>query len=559
MTTERSATQSDQPNLLRGTIARLALLYRLEKKSFGLIFSHALAIGVFSLIVPLTVQELVSTFAYAIQPVMILTLTATMAATLIGIGVFRIMQIRTVENLAQRLYTRLALSVADLLPRLREESFSPKYVNVFNEAEFMPRAIVVMLADLMNVFIGGTIGMAILVMYHPYFFFYNVLLMSGFVAVIVTFGRGGLRSTQRVSQLHYATLNWLQVIGRNLLHFKATVSTPLVIRKTDELAADYVEARKTRANILTGTQYKAAMVFQALGHSSLIGMAGWLLSTGQITLGQFVAAEVIVGTLILNLDTIARRMYAIYFIFTSLDELNVLFSLPLDQEPGNLTVPLPDPAIHGIRVTCTDVSFAYPNSRPVFVDFNLEVAPGEKIAVFSNTTTGKTTLARVLAGLYRPTSGVIRYNGIDLRDLAMDSINAWRSIIMDSHLTLFESTLEENITMGRPSIDYADVQWALRFVEMEDVVDAMPLGLKTPVVAMGSNFTTSQILRILVARAVITRPQLLILDGTLHSMQPSTREIILRRLCSKEEPWSVIFVSNDPSLKAHVDRRLVLG
>jgi ABC-type bacteriocin/lantibiotic exporter with double-glycine peptidase domain len=65
-------------------------------------------------------------------------------------------------------------------------------------------------------------------------------------------------------------------------------------------------------------------------------------------------------------------------------------------------------------------------------------------------------------------------------------------------------------------------------------------------------------LRLLVARAVVARPQLLILDGTLHAMQPTTREIILRRLCSKEEPWSVIFVSNDPTLKAHVDRRLVL-
>ena len=558
MTTERSATSSDQPDRLRQSIAHLALLYRLEKKSLGLIFAYASVMGVFSLIVPLTVQELVNTFAYAIQPVMILTLAGTMALTLIGIGTFRVMQIRAVENLVQRTYTRLALSVAQLLLRLREESFSSEYVNYFNEAEFMPRAIIVMLADLMNVFIGGAIGMTILVMYHPYFLFYNVLVMSGFVVVLVTFGRGGVKSTQKVSQLHYATLNWLQVIGRNLLHFKATVSTPLVIKKIDELAVDYVAARKTRANILTGTQYKAAMIFQALGHSSLIGMAGWLLSIGQITLGQFVASEVIVGTLILNLDTIARRMYAIYFVFTSLDQLNVLFSLPSDDEPGKLTLPLPDPTIHGIRITCHNVSFAYPNSPPVFVNFNLEVAPGEKIAVFSNTTTGKTTLARVLAGLYRPTSGVIRYNGIDLRDLARDSINAYRAIIMDSHLTLFEGTLEENISMGRPGIDYADIQWALRFVEMEEVVDEMPLGIKTPVTALGANFTTSQILRVLVARAVVNRPQLLVLDGTLHSMLPATREILLRRLCSKEEPWSVIFVSNDPSLKAHVDRRLVL-
>jgi ABC-type bacteriocin/lantibiotic exporter with double-glycine peptidase domain len=86
----------------------------------------------------------------------------------------------------------------------------------------------------------------------------------------------------------------------------------------------------------------------------------------------------------------------------------------------------------------------------------------------------------------------------------------------------------------------------------------MQLGLQTPVKHGGKEFTTSQILRLLVARAIVTRPQLLILDGTLHSMPPTLRDTILRRLCSKEEPWSVIFVSNDPALSVHVDRRIIL-
>jgi len=98
----------------------------------------------------------------------------------------------------------------------------------------------------------------------------------------------------------------------------------------------------------------------------------------------------------------------------------------------------------------------------------------------------------------------------------------------------------------------------LRFVELEEDVDAMPLGLRTPVKSGGKGFATSQTLRLLVARAIVMRPQILILDGTLHSMLPAMRETILRRLCSKEEPWSVIFVSNDPSLGAHVDRRIML-
>jgi putative ABC transport system ATP-binding protein len=557
MATEQPDSRLSSQELVRATIARLSLFLQYEKKILAIIVSYALAIGVFALIVPLTVQELVNTFAYALQPIMIVTLSGVMAIALLLMGSFRVLQARAVEILVQRLYARIALGLTQQLPHFRNVDFSPKYANHFMEAELLPRALVAMLADIVNVCVGGAIGMTILVMYHPYFLAFNVLLVGGFTAMIIILGRGGFKITMDVSRRNYDTMSWIQDIADNLLHFKSTASMPFLMKKTDEFVHAYVAARKTRSDILTGTQYKGSVIWQALGHSGLIATAGWLLAVGQITLGQFVAAEVIVGTLLLNLDTLARRMYAIYYVFTSLHELDFIFSLPKDAGHGALSVPLPDPTLHGVRLTCKDVSFAYPNSLPMFKDFNVEVAPGEKVAIFSTTSTGKTTLARVLAGLYAPTNGVIRYNGVDLRDLDMNSINACRGLILDSQLTLFESTLEENLTVGRP-VPYDDIRWALRFVELEQDVDAMPLGLRTPVLSGGKGFTTSQTLRLLVARAIVSRPQILILDGTLHGMLPSKRETILRRLCSKEEPWSVIFVSNDPTLSTHVDRRIML-
>jgi ABC-type bacteriocin/lantibiotic exporter with double-glycine peptidase domain len=539
------------------TIARLRLIFSLERKILGLIGSYAVAIGLFSLIVPLTVQELVNTFAFAIQPIMIVTLVGIMATTLIVIGAFKVLQTRSVEILVQRLYSRIALALTQQLPRYKDEMFSSRYVNYFFEAEQMPRALVAMLVDIVNVTVAAAVGMTILVFYHPYFLVFDFFLLAGFILAIVLLSQGGLTVTLRVNELHYETLNRMQDIADNLLHFKSTTSTPLLLSKTDAVVSSYVAARKTRSDILHRA-YKGSMVWQALGHSSLIGVAGWLLSVGQITLGQFVASEVIVGTLLVNFDTVARRVYATFYVFASLEELAYLFSLPKDTEPTKVAVPLPDPTTYGVRLTCKEVSFAYPGGEPIFKNFNLEVAPGEKVAIFSNTSTGKTTLARLLAGLYTPTSGVTRYNGVDLRDLDIESLNGCRGLVLDSQLTLFEGTLEENITIGRPSVTYNDILWALRFVEMEEEVEAFPLGLKTPVKSRGKGFTSSQILRILVARAIVTHPQILILDGTLHSMPQATRETILRRLCSKDEPWSVIFVSNDPSLSVHVDRRLVL-
>ncbi|MBP8117403.1 MAG: ABC transporter ATP-binding protein [Nitrospira sp.] len=539
-------------------LARLNLLIGLERRILTIVVSYAVVIGLFALIVPLTVQELVNTFAFAIQPIMIVTLVATMFGALLAMGAFRVLQARAVEILVQRLYTRLAVAFTEALPRFRENVFLPQHTNTFIEAELLPRALVAMLVDVINVSVSGAIGMAILIMYHPYFLGYNTLLITGFAFLLTFFGRGGLRITQRVSRLHYQTFHWLQDIGINRLHFKSTDSLPLLLKKTDALVKAYVMARKTRSDILSGAQYKSTVVFQAVAHSGMIGLGGWLLSVGDITLGQFVAAEVIVGTLLLNLDTVARRMYAAIYVATSLHELSELFGLPKEDVSGPVAAWLPDPSLQGVRLTCKDVSFAAPDGPLLFERFNLEVMPGEKISVLSGTSRSKTSLALVLAGLYHPTGGVIRYNDIDLRDVSLNYVNRCRGLMLDSHPTLFDGSLEENITLQRPSIQFEDLSWALRFVELEEEIDAMPQGLETLVHGNGANLTRSQVLRVLLARMIVTRPELLIFNGSLHNIEPALRLTLLRRLCSKEEPWSVVFVSNDPEVSQLVERRVVL-
>src|SRR5574340_1121443 len=121
-------------------------------------------------------------------------------------------------------------------------------------------------------------------------------------------------------------MTWMQDIAQNRLHFKATQSAALLLSKTDELLCSYLAARRARSGVLTWRQYVSTVVWEAVCHSGMIGMGGWLLSIGQITLGQFVAAEVIVSTLLLNLDTVTRRMYAVTYILTSFDELTRVFS-----------------------------------------------------------------------------------------------------------------------------------------------------------------------------------------------------------------------------------------
>ena len=546
----------DQPNLFQSVVGYVGVLLRLERRLLALVVSYSLAIGLFSLIVPLTVQELTNTFAFAIQPVTIVTLAGVMIAALLFVGAFRSLQYYAVEVLERRLFARVAIGMAQQIPQFQFLGFKPRYANHFMETVFMQRALSVLLVDLINVVVGGAVGMTILVFYHPYFLLYNALLLAGF-NIVFLLSHGGLKATIEMSHAKYDTLHWMQEISYNLLHFKATDSQAILMQRTDELVGRYVETRQTRFGILI-RQYLGSVGWQAIAHGGLIATAAWLLSIGQLTLGQLVAAEVVVSGLLASFDEVVKRMGHIFYFMTGLRELDLVLSLPKDQGSSALSVPLPDPTEHGVRLTCKDLAIRHAGVPAIFEQFNVEVTPGEKIGIYASTTAAKTALARVLAGLEMPTGGVIRYNGVDLRHIDMNAINRCRGFMIDSQLTLFEGTIEDNILLGRSYIPYSDVRWALRFAELEEDVDTLPQGLKTHIRAPGKILAPTHMMRILLARAILGRPQILIFDGILHTLQPVLRETLLRRLCSKDEPWSVIFVSNDPNLTPHVDRRLIL-
>ncbi|CAE6771001.1 ATP-binding cassette domain-containing protein [Nitrospira defluvii] len=546
-------------SVLGDIFAHLSFLLKLERPLLGIIASYAVAIGFFLLCVPIAVQELVSTFSFAMEPRMIFTLTLFVASSLTGVAAFRVLQARAVETLQQRIYTRIALGFTRLLPRLRDDTFAPQQAHRFMEADLLTRALVAMVADLFNVAVVGTIGVTMLILFHPFFVLYILVLILGFVGLLTIFGRGGFVITLEMSRLHYQIFGWIQNIAHNLPHLRAAGDSPYLLERTDALTQTYVRIRQRRSNTLTGRQYKAAALWQVVGHSGLIITAGLLVVEGQLTVGQFAAAELLVGNLLLNMDTLARRMVAMFFAFVSCREMAAVFSLPTEEERAKEEVPAAEFGSSGIRLTCRNLSCTEADGTPIFQNVSLDVAPGEKIAVLCSTNRAKTALAKILAGLHPPTTGYARYNDMNLVEVKRESISRVRGLVLDSHPTLLDGTLEDNITLGRPTIDYQDLQWALRFVELDGDIDALPHGLNTPVSSLDTHLSMSQILRLLVARAIVTRPQLLIFDGTLHNMLPATREVLLRRLCAKDEPWSVVFISNDPTFSSHVDRRVILA
>ena len=542
--------------LFEALMRQLTVAMRAEKKIMSLIFSYALAVGFFSLIIPLTVQELVSTFSYAVQPVMIWTLTAVMLGVLLFVGLFKTFHFYAVDVVQRRIFARVTVAMVEQLPRNRFKGVKPELANYFIETVFMQRALSTLLIDLINVVVGGTVGMVVLIVYHPYFLMYNLMLMAGFALTFFVLSRGALKTTLAMSHAKYDVFNFIQEVSNNALQLKATDSRPFLMHKTNDLVNRYVETRKARFAVLV-RQYIGSVGGQAIAQAGALAMAGWLMAQGQLTLGQLVAVQAVVSALIINFDSLIKNMGFVYYFFASLTHLDEVFSQEQDQVSTESAVALPKHLTQGVRVTCKGVSLIH-GGASVFDGFNLDVAPGEKLGIYARTTGAKTALARVLGGLEVPTNGVVQYNGVDLRYMDGNAINQCRSVMIDSQLSLVRGTIEENIVMGRSYVTYDDVNWALRFTELEEDVEGLPRGVKSDISALGESLSPTHIVQILLARAILGRPQVLIFDGLIHSLEPSLRERVLRRLCSKDEAWSVIFVSTDPNLTDHADRRIML-
>ncbi|MFO0774755.1 MAG: ABC transporter ATP-binding protein [Nitrospiraceae bacterium] len=546
-------------HVLRDMVAHLAQLIRLERGMLVIIGSYAVGIGSLFLCVPIAVQELVSTFSFSMEARMVFTLAGAVFVALLGVAYLRERQARAVETLQQRVYTRIAVAFTEVLPALADERSAGRHAHRFVEADLMTRALVMMVADLFNVAVAGSVAAFMLMFASPAFLAFLAVLFLGYWGMLTFFGRGGFLITLKMSQFNYQLVDWIRNVADNAVHLRAVESREHLVARTDALLHPYIRVRQQRSDTLTGRQYKATAFWLAFGHAAMIATAGMLVVDRQITVGQFAGAEILVGNLLMHMDTLARRMVAVFFLFTSMRELAGVFAQPRVPTSGEQVTPLHEERSGGLRVTCHHaVVEDDAGARPID-DFTCDIAPGEKVVVLTPNGASKAAMVRLLAGLTRPTSGLIRYNDVNLVEVSPRSMNRHRGLMLDSHPTLIHGTVQENIALGRDGVGYAEVSWALQFVELEGEIDRLPLGIQTRTDAPDVALSRSQILRILLARAIVTRPPLLIFDGTLHSLWPGTRDVLLRRLCAKDEPWTVLFVSNDPSVRTFVDRQITLA
>lgn len=525
----------------------------LERRDIGAVLVYAVLGGLLALVLPLGTQAVVNTVAFGVFTPNLWVLCGLVLVGLLAGGGLFVLERYIVDLLQRRLFVRTTFDVAYRLPRIRESAlaghYAPELVNRFFDVLTLQKTLGKVLLDGSSAALTVLFSLILLAAYHPIFLVFDVIVLLFLPFVVAILGRGGLATSVAESTNKYAVANWLEEVARCRVSMKLAGTPPRVFERVDALTSDYVRARHAHFRVLA-RQLVGSEVFRALLVVGALGIGGSLVIRQQLSLGQFVAAEVVVLYLASALQKLVAQLEHVYDLLTALHKLGIITEMPLEREPARV-VPALEFGPAGLQLR--DVVFSYGGRRPVLDGATATIAPGERVSLIGR---GKSSLVALVTRLHEPGSGLIELDGIDVRTIDPEELRVQVGVVEGRRDQIFEGTLEENVTMGRP-LPHADVRWAIATAQLADEIGALPEGLQTSLPATGANLSESVCTRILCARAIVGRPRLLIVDDALAGLPPDLHVRLLDALW-REPGWTLIDLSQDPRLGQRSSRRLEL-
>jgi ABC-type bacteriocin/lantibiotic exporter with double-glycine peptidase domain len=547
----------DEPPKHLSPFARLLQLLRAERSDIWLIYLYAVLVGLFGLTVPLAVQGITQLVqgGLVLQPVVLLIAFAILG-TLVT-GVVGLLQESVVETIQQRIFARLAFEFAYLVPRIRFEAAQqnnlPLQMNRFFEAVLIQKSLAKLLIDVPTATLQVIFGILLLSFYNPSFIVFSIVLVIGvFVIFRLTYSRG-IETSIMESKYKYIVLEWLQAMARSIAAFKFSTRSTLPIERMDGHVANYLKYRRKHFRVLV-TQSMSMIVFKTVLTGALLILGTTLVVNRSLTLGQFVAAELVIVTVLAGVEKLIRSLATIYDVLTSVDKVGRVMDLPVEEIRG-LQLP---PSQTGLAIVAKGLSFTYPDqASPTLSDINLDIRPGSRIAITGVDGSGQTTLLRVIGALHDGYDGTLTYDGITLRSMNRAALREQIGQVL-STTDLFDGTIEDNVSVGRRFVDRAAVLQALKAVDVDAFVQSLPLGIQTTITNGGSNLSAAVASKLLVAQGIVGEPRLLLLDDFFQNLDDDYRSRLIRLLTDHATPYTVIAVSHDAEFLAACDEIIVM-
>ena len=528
-------------SFVKPPLQRIATLLQPDRSDLWIVAAYSIAIGLLTLALPVASQSLINTVAFGtvLQPLIVLSIL--LFAALVAASALQALRHWLVEVIQRRLFVRVTGDTGDRLIHAQSSFFDnvhgPELVNRFLDVAIVQKSIAVLLIDGLTILMQTVAGLLLLAIYHPLLLLFDAVLFAMILFILFGLGRGAIRTSIAESQAKYEVLAWLEELARHRSAFRSAKGTSFGWSRTNELAALYVEKRTSHFRVEI-RQIIGSLMLQAFAISALLGFGGYLVTKGQLTLGQLVAGELVVGMVVYGFTKLNKSLESFYDLSAAMDEIGCLEDLPMEQQEGRHT--LQTGASASFRLT--DVEYRYEAGGTVFRGLNFAVAAGEKVAVQGALGSGKSTLLDLISSLRMPTGGHIEIDGNDYRELQLQSLRTRVTVVR--HAEIFAGTVLDNLVLGGEA-DHPRVHHVLAQVGLEATIAALPEGLLTRLSTGGAPLKRPHALRLMVARALLSDPAVLLIDGVLddiEGLQPN--DPLIRTLLAPESPWTLVMASD---------------
>ena len=536
---------------------RFISLLKLDKKDVRQVFFYAIFAGLVNLSLPLGIQAIINLLQAAQVSTSWIVLVILVTLGVVFVGVLQLMQIRIIENIQQKIFTRASFEFAYRFPKMKMSElngyYPPELANRFFDTINVQKGIAKVMIDFPAAVLQIVFGLMLLSFYHPFFIIYGALLLILIYVVFKFTAEKGLRTSIDESNHKYKVAHWLQEIARSIVSFKLSGKTSLALNKNDKLVTNYLEARESHFKILV-VQFIQLIGFKVLVTAGLLVIGGALVLNQQMNIGQFVAAEIIILLVINSVEKLILGLETFYDVLTSIEKLGKVVDKELESQDGEIL----NVKHNDFNIELDNVSYSVKDrKKPILQDVSLKINAKDRILIQGNSGSGKSSLLKLIAGVISPTNGSVYVCDKSLTSL---NINSYRQHIGQTLVeeTPFEGTLLQNITFGDTDITSQQLDWAIQNVGLKDFVKQLPNGLNTMIYPEGKgvSFTVSK--KIMLARSIVKNPKLLMLKEPLDQFEAKEAQQLVDFLSQPEHPWTLVVVSQNNIWKPKLNKLIIL-
>lgn len=491
-----------------------------DKAFFRLALVYGVAVSLLSLATPISVQVLINSVANTALPAPLLTLACTLFVLLALQGVLNALRTHVMEVFRRRFFARL---VAEITLRAVHAQ-NPFFVddrrgdlfNRFFDVNTVQKAMPSLLIGLFTILLQAAMGLILTSFYHPFFLGFNLLFLACAWAIWRLWSRRAMQSAIELSHAKYDTAHWLESVGGSNGFYKSGRHVSYAMQRSEALTARYVaaHARHFRFNFMQTGLY---LGLYAVASAALLGLGGWLVIQGQLSLGQLVAAELILSSTFYGVSQLGSYLDVFYDLVAGLEELHRLYDIPQESAP----IVKADPGPIGVG------GLTFRGVQAQGARFDIAIEGGARITAVAEPHVER-MFSDLLKRHLKPSVGIITLGGSDLG--ALDIYRLRSEVIVLDRPVIVESTIRNYLSLAAPEAPPDAILDALRAVGLERRVTRLLGGLDMPLSSSGWPLSLPEMMRLKLAGALLARPRVLVLSPIYDMLPPKELAGVADRL-----------------------------